>query len=59
LTAVMDDDEIRARLEILDVISEYTVSNDKAEWDRMDRIWADDAVLRDPGVGRGTTRAVR
>jgi hypothetical protein len=55
----MDDDEIRARLEILDVISEYTVSNDKAEWDRMDRIWADDAVLRDPGVGRGTTRAVR
>ncbi|MEQ3549753.1 nuclear transport factor 2 family protein [Pseudonocardia nematodicida] len=49
----MDDHEIRARQEILDLISEYTISNDRAEWDRMDRIWADDAVLRVPGVGDG------
>jgi hypothetical protein len=50
---VMNVEEIAARQEILDLISEYTVSNDRAEWDRMDRIWTDDAVMLVPGVGKG------
>lgn len=49
----MNIEEATARQEILDLISEYTVSNDRAEWDRMDRIWADDAVMLVPGVGVG------
>jgi hypothetical protein len=49
----MDMEEACARQEILDLISEYTLSNDRGEWDRMDRIWADDAVMRVPGVGVG------
>jgi hypothetical protein len=49
----MQIEEARARQEILDLISEYTVSNDRQEWDRMDRIWADDALMLVPGVGVG------
>ncbi|WP_094647756.1 nuclear transport factor 2 family protein [Williamsia sp. 1138] len=49
----MDVDEVCSRHEILDLISEYTLSNDRAEWERMDRIWADDAVMLVPGVGVG------
>jgi len=49
----MHIEEARARQEILDLISEYTVSNDRQEWDRMDRIWAGDAVMLVPGVGVG------
>jgi len=49
----MDVEEHGARLEIMDLISEYTVSNDRGEWDRMERIWAEDAVMKVPGVGLG------
>ncbi|GAF47483.1 nuclear transport factor 2 family protein [Rhodococcus wratislaviensis] len=49
----MDIEEVCARQAILDLLSEYTLSNDRGEWDRMERIWVDDAVMIVPGVGVG------